>query len=334
MRYANQVGSKAHVEVLKRVRVGMLEYQLESIFLHTGYMHRLPPCAVRTRHLPLSSVFDVGVGLGSEPLRVVHVAGTHPSWRRAPTLPCCITEEHMRPTVCDGLPPVADTLSLMSTLSRNHVAHRRTNVLVTCTHLDVWPVPCPWPSCLHPQIGRSAMATWSSWTPAVSIDRYGSDITVTFPANGKFTDKQRGIYEAVLRTQRSIIDRMKPGEPRVRRAWDDMRRPAGPRLRAIHGHCMWPNRMMVLGIAGVSWPEMHRLADRLNLEALRDLGLVRGDIDAMMAVFLGSLFMPHGMLSPPGSVLGLTSTPCAQSKRDASDGQQAWATCWASTRTT
>lgn len=25
--------------------------------------------------------------------------------------------------------------------------------------------------------------------------RYGSDITVTLPANGKFSDKQRGIYE-------------------------------------------------------------------------------------------------------------------------------------------
>ena len=25
--------------------------------------------------------------------------------------------------------------------------------------------------------------------------RYGSDITVTLPANGKFTDKQRSIYE-------------------------------------------------------------------------------------------------------------------------------------------
>ena len=40
---------------------------------------------------------------------------------------------------------------------------------------------------------------------------------------------------------------------------------------------------------------MHLLADRVQLEALRDAGLVKGDIDEMMAVRLGAVFMPHGL---------------------------------------
>lgn len=40
---------------------------------------------------------------------------------------------------------------------------------------------------------------------------YASDITRTFPINGKFTEAQRAIYELVLNTQRSVIDLVKPG---------------------------------------------------------------------------------------------------------------------------
>lgn len=40
---------------------------------------------------------------------------------------------------------------------------------------------------------------------------YASDITRTFPINGKFTDPQRKIYEAVLKSQLASIDMVKPG---------------------------------------------------------------------------------------------------------------------------
>jgi hypothetical protein len=43
---------------------------------------------------------------------------------------------------------------------------------------------------------------------------FASDITCSFPANGKFTKDQRAIYEAVLRSCRAVMSAMKPGEVR------------------------------------------------------------------------------------------------------------------------
>ncbi|MBQ7266654.1 MAG: aminopeptidase P family protein [Firmicutes bacterium] len=40
---------------------------------------------------------------------------------------------------------------------------------------------------------------------------YNADITRTFPVNGKFTERQRYIYDIVLEGQRRIIDSIKPG---------------------------------------------------------------------------------------------------------------------------
>lgn len=40
---------------------------------------------------------------------------------------------------------------------------------------------------------------------------YASDITCSFPANGKFTDKYRAIYESVLNAQRAVYAMMQPG---------------------------------------------------------------------------------------------------------------------------
>uniref|UniRef100_A0A670K283 Xaa-Pro dipeptidase n=1 Tax=Podarcis muralis TaxID=64176 RepID=A0A670K283_PODMU len=91
---------------------------------------------------------------------------------------------------------------------------------------------------------------------------YGSDITCTFPANGKFTPDQRAIYEAVLKSNRAVLSAVKPG---------------------------------------VSWPDMHRLADRIHLEELTKIGILRGNVDDMVKVHLGALFMPHGL----GHLLGI-----------------------------
>lgn len=52
---------------------------------------------------------------------------------------------------------------------------------------------------------------------------------------------------------------------------------------------------------GVSWVEMHLLAERVTLTGLRDLGLVSGDIDEMLNGRLGYIFQPHGL----GHLLGL-----------------------------
>jgi len=40
---------------------------------------------------------------------------------------------------------------------------------------------------------------------------YASDITRTYPVNGRFSDEQRAVYEVVLEAQRAAIAKVKPG---------------------------------------------------------------------------------------------------------------------------
>ena len=40
---------------------------------------------------------------------------------------------------------------------------------------------------------------------------YTADVTRTFPVSGRFTERQRGIYELVLETQNAIIEAIRPG---------------------------------------------------------------------------------------------------------------------------
>ncbi len=41
--------------------------------------------------------------------------------------------------------------------------------------------------------------------------------------------------------------------------------------------------------------EMHQLAERVTLEELKRAGLLQGEVDDMMKVHLGAVFMPHGL---------------------------------------
>lgn len=42
---------------------------------------------------------------------------------------------------------------------------------------------------------------------------YAADITRTYPVNGKFTARQKEIYDIVLKAEQAVIDMMKPGVP-------------------------------------------------------------------------------------------------------------------------
>ncbi len=43
------------------------------------------------------------------------------------------------------------------------------------------------------------------------LDFYASDVTRTFPVNGRFSDEQRAVYEIVLKAQYAAIDAVQPG---------------------------------------------------------------------------------------------------------------------------
>lgn len=54
-------------------------------------------------------------------------------------------------------------------------------------------------------------------------------------------------------------------------------------------------------VEGVKWTDMHRLADQVHLEELVKIGILKGSVDDMLKVHLGSVFMPHGL----GHLLGI-----------------------------
>lgn len=85
---------------------------------------------------------------------------------------------------------------------------------------------------------------------------YAADITCTFPANGRFTDDQKLIYEAVLKTNLEVAAAAQPGK---------------------------------------NWMHLHVLANTVLLQELKAGGLLKGDVDEMVQAGLGAIFQPHGL---------------------------------------
>lgn len=76
-----------------------------------------------------------------------------------------------------------------------------------------------------------------------AYDYYNSDITRTFPINGKFTPEQKALYEIVLEAQLQAIAQVQPGNP---------------------------------------YNQIHDTAVRVIVEGLLDLGLLQGDMEAII----------------------------------------------------
>tara|TARA_R110002096_G_scaffold428478_2_gene640207 strand:+ start:9154 stop:10485 length:1332 start_codon:yes stop_codon:yes gene_type:complete len=85
---------------------------------------------------------------------------------------------------------------------------------------------------------------------------YAADYTRTFPANGKFTEIQAGIYNAVLDGMQVVLDAIEPG---------------------------------------AKMEDLHLLAARTMMDGLKKLDIVRGDIDELMKENIFALFFPHGL---------------------------------------
>lgn len=180
LRWVNRISSDAHAEVMRRCRPGMMEYQLESWFLHEVY----------TRGGCRFTAYTCICGCGP------HAGILHYGHQGAPN---------------DG-PLSEGDIFLNDSGAEYH--------------------------------------------------GYSSDITCSFPVGGRFSDDQRGVYDAVLAANRAVQRAMKPG---------------------------------------VSWPDMHRLAERVVAERLLGMGLLRGTLDDLVLHHVPALFMPHGL----GHLIGL-----------------------------
>ncbi|MBK0064819.1 MULTISPECIES: Xaa-Pro aminopeptidase [unclassified Acinetobacter] len=84
---------------------------------------------------------------------------------------------------------------------------------------------------------------------------YASDITRTFPVNGKFSHEQKALYEIVLKAQYAAIDAVRVGN---------------------------------------SYREPHEVAVRILTEGLLDLGLLNGELDELIASEAFRQFYMHG----------------------------------------
>lgn len=91
---------------------------------------------------------------------------------------------------------------------------------------------------------------------AESNEHYASDFTRTYPTSGKFSSRQRDIYQIVYDCNELAFSLAKPG---------------------------------------VAYLDVHKAVSRLMLERLGGLGLVNGSIDQMMEEGVAGLFMPHGL---------------------------------------
>lgn len=92
--------------------------------------------------------------------------------------------------------------------------------------------------------------------------RYCSDFTRTYPVTGKFSQKQREIYEIVLAANDAAAAATKPG---------------------------------------IKYLDVHLLAARVIASGLKDLGLMKGDVDEAVKAGAHAMFFPHGL----GHMMGL-----------------------------
>ena len=95
-----------------------------------------------------------------------------------------------------------------------------------------------------------------------TINNYCSDNTRTFPVNGKFTQRQLEIYSIVEECHDYVLD---------------------------------------VACPGVKYMDVHFAVCHLMTERLKELGLMKGDVDEAVAAGAHAMFLPHGL----GHMMGM-----------------------------
>jgi len=85
---------------------------------------------------------------------------------------------------------------------------------------------------------------------------YASDVTRTWPVSGRFTARQRAVYDAVLEAQEASISALRPG---------------------------------------VRYRDVHLASARVLARFAVDEGLLRGDVDGLVEAGAHAVFFPHGV---------------------------------------
>jgi len=97
---------------------------------------------------------------------------------------------------------------------------------------------------------------------AETVTHYASDFTRTVPVGGKFSTRQRDVYQIVLDANNAATAAIKPG---------------------------------------VKYQDIHLLAARVIASGLKDLDLMRGDVDEAVMQGAHAMFFPHGL----GHMMGM-----------------------------
>ena len=97
---------------------------------------------------------------------------------------------------------------------------------------------------------------------AESVTNYCSDHTRTIPVGGKFTSRQRDVYSIVLDCHDKALELAHPG---------------------------------------VTYKSVHLEVCKVLAQGLKDLGLMKGDVNEVVAAGAHALFMPHGL----GHMMGI-----------------------------
>ena len=97
---------------------------------------------------------------------------------------------------------------------------------------------------------------------AENINNYCSDHTRTIPVGGKFTQRQKDIYNIVYACHEKALELAKPG---------------------------------------ITYKSVHLDVCKVLAQGLKDLGLMKGDVNEAVAAGAHALFMPHGL----GHMMGL-----------------------------
>lgn len=97
---------------------------------------------------------------------------------------------------------------------------------------------------------------------AEEVSNYCSDFTRTIPVGGKFLTRQKEVYNVVLTANNKAIEIAKPG---------------------------------------VTYQYVHLEVCKVLAQGLKDLGLMKGDVNEAVAAGAHALFMPHGL----GHMMGL-----------------------------